>query len=301
MLSRHMARFLPESNIKHRLEDIEHIERLPIAEAGISDQGIPFVRVQDGLIFYGFSPNKRQRLVYRTLMSRSFRRKVPEEAYNVVWDIWLRYWRGGHIDQQRYYRLKPGDIVIEAGAYIGYYTLKMAQAVGLTGHVIAVEPVEENRSIIRKNIKANDICNVTLLPYAVWNGKGTTTLYLTDRQKNSLLPGLLRGKGRVRKVTVPTTSIDDIVLEMSDRAPNFVIITVNGAEVKALEGMNRTLEKDVHLVIAAKYVVQGEPTYQRVATLLEERGYHVILDHFGFTKNENPKRHAVVYASRQGA
>ena len=35
--------------------------------------------------------------------------------------------------------------------------------------------------------------------------------------------------------------------------------------------------------------------------LLEERGYHVILDHLGFTKNENPERHAVVYASRQGA
>ena len=130
MRTSHIAKLLPEGNVKHRLEDIANIERLPIAEAGVSDEGLPFVRLQDGLVFYGFLPNRIQKAIYRTLTSRSFRRQVPEQAYNVTWDIWLRYWKGGHINQQRYYQLKPGDVVVEAGAYVGYYTLKMSQVVG---------------------------------------------------------------------------------------------------------------------------------------------------------------------------
>lgn len=298
MLLNRIARLLPEGNVRHRLEDIESIERLPIAEAGGSAAGIPFIRLQNGLVFYGFPPNMRQKVIYRLLASRSFRRQVPEGAYNVAWDIWLRYWKGGHINQQRCYQLEPGNIVVEAGAYVGYYTIKMSQAVGPAGRVIAVEPVDENRDIILKNIEANNIQNVTLLPYAVWNEKGTVTFYLTDRQKNSLLPDLLRGKGKMHEITVPTATIDSIVEETGISAPNFVIITVNGAEVEALEGMSNTLDKGVHLVVAAKYVVKGVPTHQRVVALLEERGYRVIRDHYGFTKNENPKQQAVIYASR---
>ena len=298
MLSSRLAQLLPEGNIKHRLEDLESIECLPIAEAGISTTGIPFIRLQDGMVFYGFPPNRIQRAIYRLLASRSFRKRVPEGAYNVAWDIWLRYWKGGHIDQQRHYQLKPGDVVVEAGAYVGYYTLKMSQEVGPTGRVIAVEPVDENRNIILKNIEANDIQNVTVLPYAIWNEKGTVTFYLTDRQKNSLLPGLLRGKGKVREVVVPTVTIDSIVAETGIGTPDFVIITVNGVEVQALEGMDNTLDKGASLVVAAKYVVKGVPTYHRVVALLEERGYRVIRDHYGFTKNENPEQQAVIYASR---
>lgn len=297
MLSTHITQLLPEGNLKHRLEDLEHIEDLPIAEAGISSGEVPFVRLKDGLIFYGHYPNKRQKYIYR-LMSRSFRKQVPEAAYNVTWDIWLRYYKG-HINQQRYYQLKPGDTVVEAGAYVGYYTLKMSQAVGPTGRVVAIEPITENREIILKNIEANDIQNVTVLPYAIWNKSGTKTFYVTDRQKNSIFSDLLKGKGIIKETTIATNSIDNVVSETGLPNLNFVIITVNGAEIEALEGMTKTLENDnLHIVIAAKYVVDGIPVYKRVATFLEEKGYELKLDHYGFTKNEDPNQHAVIYASR---
>jgi hypothetical protein len=62
--------------------------------------------------------------------------------------------------------------------------------------------------------------------------------------------------------------------------------------------MERTIENGTNLVIAAKYVIDGGPTYQSVAAMLQKRGYEVILDHYGFTKNEDPEKHAVVYAQK---
>jgi FkbM family methyltransferase len=251
------------------------------------------------LVFYGVQPDRIQRIIYRALASRGFRERVPEGAYAVAWDIWIRYWNDGHINQQRYYQLSEGDTVVEAGAYIGYYTLKMSQAVGPRGHVIAIEPVEENRQIILENIRANHIQNVTVLPYAVWNEKGSRVFHRANRQKNSLSLQSLSGKGRIHSRTVPTSTIDEIIGETSISTPDLVIITVNGVEVEALQGMERTLEKGTNLVIAAKYVIDGVPTYERVTTLLQEKGYQVILDRYGFTKIENPDRHAVVYAHKK--
>lgn len=292
-----IAKVLPEGNLKNRFKDIKGIENLPIAETGTSS-GMPFIRLRDGVMFHGVRPSRIQRIIYRFFMSSSFRRRVPEEACAVAWDIWLRYWRDGHINQQRYYQLEKGDTVIEAGAYIGYYTLKMSQTVGPKGQVIAIEPVDENRQVILENLKANDIHNVTVLPYAIWNKKGSTTFHLTNRQKNSLVTDPIRRKGRIYTRTVPTSTIDEIIAETGVPTPDLVIITVNGVEVEALQGMKRTLEKGTNLVVAAKYVIDGLPTYQPVTAILRENRYEVILDHYGFTKNEDPENHAVVYAHK---
>src|SRR4051812_40379471 len=49
--------------------------------------------------------------------------------------------------------LKPGDIAIDVGANIGFFTMLMAKLVGPTGHVIALEPGELAREYLMKNIE----------------------------------------------------------------------------------------------------------------------------------------------------
>ncbi|MCK5180489.1 MAG: FkbM family methyltransferase [Candidatus Omnitrophica bacterium] len=300
MIPNAIIQLMPESNLKRRFEDINHVESLPIAECGESDNGSPFIVLENGVIFYGDRPFRLQKYIYRFFTSRSFRKKVPESAFGIAWNIWIRYWKGGHITQEKEYQLKPGDTVVEAGAFIGYYTLKMSERVGPNGHVVAIEPIEENRKIILKNIEANNIHNVTVLPYAIWNEKTETTFYVTSRQKNSLVAQLAYSRGKARALTVPANTIDNIIRETNIKPPDLVIITVNGTEVEALEGMEAALEYDnLHLVVAAKYVVDGVPVIERVKALLEKKNYKLVLDHYGFVTNENPKQQAVVYASRK--
>ncbi len=208
VIARFIAKLLPSGNLKHRFEDVDEINRLPIAEAGVSDDGTPFIRLENGPIFYGYRPARIHKLVYYLLASPSLRKQVPVAAYKVAWDILHRYWQGGQCNQQAHYALKPGDTVVEAGAFMGYYTLKAAQDVGPSGHVICIEPVEDNRALITKNLRANDVQNVIVVPCAVSNKKTTAAFYVQNWQKNSLSPDVC--KGDTREIRVEVNTIDDL-------------------------------------------------------------------------------------------
>ena len=48
-------------------------------------------------------------------------------------------------------KVKEGDVVLEAGANIGYYALLSAKLIGERGFVYCVEPSSENYEFLRKN------------------------------------------------------------------------------------------------------------------------------------------------------
>lgn len=61
--------------------------------------------------------------------------------------------------------IKRGDVVIDIGANLGYYTCLMARWVGSVGKIYAVEPVEPIRNVLRRN--ARKFKQVEILPYAL--------------------------------------------------------------------------------------------------------------------------------------
>jgi len=56
-------------------------------------------------------------------------------------------------------KIKEGDIVLNIGANIGYYTLLIARLVGSNGKVFAFEPDLNNFKILKKNIEINNYKN----------------------------------------------------------------------------------------------------------------------------------------------
>jgi len=63
-------------------------------------------------------------------------------------------------DVVRALRLRPGDVVGEVGAGPGYFTLRLAHAVGPEGRVHAVEVVPEILSTLRQRLQAAGVGNV---------------------------------------------------------------------------------------------------------------------------------------------
>lgn len=55
--------------------------------------------------------------------------------------------------------IRPGDSVVDVGAYIGLYTIAFAQLVGHAGRVYAFEPNRENCEDIRQNLRLNGIAD----------------------------------------------------------------------------------------------------------------------------------------------
>ena len=56
--------------------------------------------------------------------------------------------------------LKKGDVFVDVGAHIGYFTLLASKIVGPVGRVYAFEPNTNNFKLLQKNVKRNKLNNV---------------------------------------------------------------------------------------------------------------------------------------------
>ena len=68
--------------------------------------------------------------------------------------------------------IKEGDIVIDIGAHIGYYTLLFSKLVGKTGKVFAFEAHPDNFTLLKQNVETNGYTNVVVENKAVSNYNG---------------------------------------------------------------------------------------------------------------------------------
>ena len=61
--------------------------------------------------------------------------------------------------------IKKGDVVMDIGANLGYFTCLFARWVGNSGKIYAIEPVEPVRNVLKKNAKKYPW--VEIMPYAL--------------------------------------------------------------------------------------------------------------------------------------
>lgn len=138
--------------------------------------------------------------------------------------------------------VNTGDCCIDVGANLGYYTISLANWVGPTGLIVAFEPFPGNFAILEKNVHLNQLHNVTLEPSALSNCSGSVQLIYGVEDQFSATPsvGGYAVEGDRLSVNVPTRRLDDYAASMG-KAPNFIKIDVEGAELAVLEGARHTL------------------------------------------------------------
>lgn len=142
--------------------------------------------------------------------------------------------------------IKPGDVVVEIGANMGYYALQEAKVVGDKGKVYAIEPVSENILRLRENMIRNQYKNIELFEMAIGNTNGEALLY---RTKESNLCSLSERANRHydQCYIVPVQTLDRFM--EGKRYPNLIRMDIEGYEYEALWGMQGILEQDKPLVI----------------------------------------------------
>ena len=147
-------------------------------------------------------------------------------------------------EYERYYKPKRGDIIIDAGAYMGVFTIKTAKIVGKEGLIIAIEPDSRNTRILKKNLSLNGCNNVTIINKAVWSTCGeidykkyawsAVSAVATLRPDDIVEFG---GKQTVVNVVkVPTTTIDDIVSDLGLNRLDLIKMDIEGSEIEAIKG-----------------------------------------------------------------
>lgn len=135
----------------------------------------------------------------------------------------------------------PGDVVIDAGAHVGLYTLWASRAVGRSGRIVAFEPDPDNRRLLERNLAVNRVENVDVVPRALTDRRGEAELYQNPTNRANL--SLRNPWGFEESVPVETTTLADHFASRQ-RSPAVVKLDVEGAELLVLEGAGPMFERD---------------------------------------------------------
>jgi FkbM family methyltransferase len=128
--------------------------------------------------------------------------------------------------------IRPGDVVFDAGAHIGYMTMLAAKAAGETGRVYAFEPLPLNLRYLRRHIAINHLATVQILPCAIGRTAGEGAFDLGKGSgRGNLNPN---ATGQVLRVQI--VSLDELVAAGKLPLPNVVKMDIEGAELDALQG-----------------------------------------------------------------
>lgn len=137
--------------------------------------------------------------------------------------------------------LRPGMVVCDIGAHIGYYSLLAAQCIGPGGKVFAFEPDPASFTFLTRNVEANHFASsiVIPIPKAVSDRSGYMPFYLheDDRTRSSLF---WHEEGAPH-ILVECVSLDDFFADTG--RVDVIKMDIEGGELQALKGMERTLAR----------------------------------------------------------
>lgn len=175
----------------------------------------------------------------------------------IVPDEFLRYYAAREyepVTQRHFSRaLRPGMIVADVGAHIGYYTLIAASRVGERGVVHAFEPSPSSFYLLKENVRRNGFVErVNCFAAAVGKKKGRRKFNLTGSSDSDgfYRPALTHV---VKTIEVDTVTLDEAMLTRLDA----VKIDVEGAELEVLEGMRLILESGELSVLCVEWFPAG--------------------------------------------
>lgn len=152
--------------------------------------------------------------------------------------------------------LRSGQIVVDAGANMGYFTVLFARIVGPSGKVYAFEPEPFNLSLLRTNIEGNGLTEaVRIFPMALGESEGETKLYLSpdcfgDHRTWMYGPDVPhQRKCVISERMVKVTSLDTVLSEVS--RIDILKIDVQGDEIKVLKGAKSIISRSpgMHMLI----------------------------------------------------
>jgi FkbM family methyltransferase len=156
--------------------------------------------------------------------------------------------------------LKPGDVAVDAGAHVGFFTMQMAAMVGPAGHVYAFEPLDSNAALLERSIAENRFADrIVFRRSALGASSGTATLTFPDETLNSGGAYLLReGDPPLlgnRTQRIPVAALDDLDLQ---RPLRLIKMDVEGAEPQVIKGAARLITEDRPVILSELHHTQLE-------------------------------------------
>jgi FkbM family methyltransferase len=171
--------------------------------------------------------------------------------------------------------VKPGMVVYDVGANIGYITLMMAKAIGRTGQVYAFEALPANvKRLIDNMALDNHQEQITVLNCAVIDSPRQVRFWIGPSDDMGKVEGSA-GRDEISypaSILVEGISLDWFVYELGNPNPQLIKIDIEGGEVLAMRGMKRLLN-EAHPIILVE--LHGPQARQVSWEVLTQCGYEI--------------------------
>ena len=176
--------------------------------------------------------------------------------------------------------VRPGDVILDVGANVGFYTCHLARQVGPRGHVYAFEPEPRNIERLTKNVELNGFTNrVTVHPVALSYEDGAAPFFRAS-DDHSGWGSLNRYGEHVDHIEVETQTVDSLIEREGLKEIALLKVDVEGADFDVYRGAAKALAKRVFRHIMAEwngvwFPGQGR-TFRSFVERFGEFGYRLI-------------------------
>lgn len=141
--------------------------------------------------------------------------------------------------------LRQGDIFIDIGANIGYYTLLASKLVGTNGKIYAFEASPSIFDDLSKNVSLNNASNIILKNIAISNAPGQCVIWTSPEGNlghSTIMDNVAAMDGHKRESLIECDTILSLVPSDDLLQARFIKMDIEGAEKLALQGIIGSLD-----------------------------------------------------------
>ena len=150
--------------------------------------------------------------------------------YFGLWEPNLSAWIEG--------RLSPGDVFIDVGANIGYFTLLAAQRVGPSGAVVAVEAMPAIFQHLASHVAANELTNTRLINEAAVGPNDPSEVQLYWGGAGNIgSSGMIQHATQTESVKVAARTLAQMLTPEECRRARLIKVDVEGVEGRTIRGL----------------------------------------------------------------
>lgn len=162
---------------------------------------------------------------------------------------------------------QPGDVVIDAGAFIGDTACYFSRKVGSQGKIYAFEAFPESVRIGQANMEKNGCSNVEFVPYALSESKKVLTLNTIDLVPSANWLTVESGANQLGQTNISAISLDEYCNEHAIKI-DFLKSDIEGFEMELLRGGKNIITRDAPVCAIALY--HRREDYWQIPQYLQE-------------------------------
>ena len=185
--------------------------------------------------------------------------------------------------------VKPGMVVYDIGANIGFYSLLLSDLVGSHGHIHSFEPEAVNYGHLKKNV--GGLKNVTANNLAAGASSGVIKIYKSPEL--NVDHRTYEPETYTESVEIHAVAMDDYSksLPLPQQKVDFIKMDIQGYEMTAISGMKQLLETNPNIGLLSELWPYGLRTAGSTCSAyyktLTDMGLQVwLLENGGLTRSE---------------